>query len=216
MPRFLAQRSTSTLSAVETWHTCRREPVASARATSRAIITDSATGGQPGSPSRPEISPSWQHASGPARVASWACCASTPSNGLTHSKARLIRLASITQCPSSENTETRARERCISPSSASSPPARFFVMAPIGNTWQLLATAPSASTCSAFSAVSVTGWVFAIAKTAVKPPRAAAREPDSTVSASSRPGSRRWVWMSTRPGSAINPSASMVVAPRGR
>ena len=35
--------------------------------------------------------------------------------------------------------------------------------------------------------------VFAIAMTAVKPPRAAEREPDSMVSASSRPGSRRCV-----------------------
>gem|GEM_PF-4343030 len=191
------------------------EPVASARATSRAMITDSATGGQLGSPSRPDISPSWQQASAPARGESWACWASTPSKGRTHSKARLIRLASMTQRPSSENTETRARERCISPSSASSRPASSSVMAPTGITWQWLAATPSVSTCSAVSAVSVTGWVLAIAKTAVNPPRAAARDPDSTVSASSRPGSRRWVCRSTSPGSANSPSASITVDPMG-
>ena len=35
---------------------------------------------------------------------------------------------------------------------------------------------------------------------AVNPPRAAARLPVSIVSASSRPGSRRWTWRSTKPG----------------
>ena len=41
----------------------------------------------------------------------------------------------------------------------------------------------------------------------------AAREPVRTVSASSRPGSRRWVCRSTRPGSATSPSASTTSAP---
>ena len=40
------------------------------------------------------------------------------------------------------------------------------------------------------------------------------RVPVSTVSASSRPGSRRWVCRSTRPGSATRPSASTTSAPR--
>ena len=53
--------------------------------------------------------------------------------------------------------------------------------------------------------MSATGSVLAIACTAVKPPIAAAWVPVSTVSASSRPGSRRWVCRSTRPGSAISP-----------
>ena len=75
------------------------------------------------------------------------------------------------------------------------------------------ASRPSRQTCSTTPAVSATGSVLAIAWTAVKPPRAAARVPDSTVSASSRPGSRRWVCRSTRPGSATRPSASRTVAP---
>ena len=60
-------------------------------------------------------------------------------------------------------------------------------------------------TCSTTPAVSATGSVFAIACTAVKPPIAAACVPVSTVSASSRPGSRRCVCRSTRPGRATSP-----------
>jgi hypothetical protein len=50
---------------------------------------------------------------------------------------------------------------------------------------------PRSSTRSAASAVSVTGEVLAIARTEVKPPAAAAADPVATVSASSRPGSRK-------------------------
>ena len=42
---------------------------------------------------------------------------------------------------------------------------------------------------------------------------AAARLPVSTVSASSRPGSRRWVCRSTSPGRATSPAASTTSAP---
>ena len=48
--------------------------------------------------------------------------------------------------------------------------------------------------------MSATGKVFAIADIAVNPPLAAAMLPVATVSESSRPGSRRWVCKSTRPG----------------
>ena len=74
-PRALAQRSTSTVSAVETWQTCSRDRVSPASWTSRATMLASAAAGQPGRPSRPEISPSWQQASGPASCGSWACWA---------------------------------------------------------------------------------------------------------------------------------------------
>ena len=62
---------------------------------------------------------------------------------------------------------TTARERCISPSSASSSPARPRVTAPTGCTWTSPASRPSSQTRVAASAVSVTGEVFAIASTAV-------------------------------------------------
>ena len=56
------------------------------------------------------------------------------------------------------------------------------------------------------------GSVFGMATTQVKPPRAAARLPVSTVSASSRPGWRRWACRSTRPGATTQPPASMVAS----
>ena len=50
MPAALAQRTTSTPSAVLTWATCTREPVCRASWASRAMMLDSATAGQPGQP----------------------------------------------------------------------------------------------------------------------------------------------------------------------
>ena len=71
-------------------------------------------------------------------------------------------------------------------------------------------TVPSAQRCNMLGRLRGVGHrvVLAIASTAVNPPRAAASVPDSTVSASSRPGSRKWVCRSTRPGNATSPSAS--------
>ena len=60
--------------------------------------------------------------------------------------------------------------------------------------------------------LSATGLVLAIANTAVYPPRAAAAEPVSMSSAYSRPGSRRWVCRSTKPGSSTCPVASITTA----
>ncbi len=213
MPSPLAHRSTSTVPAVLAWATWTREPVCRASITSRATITSSATPGQPGSPSRPDSSPSWQQDVGPARSGSCACWLTTPPNALTYSSARRITRALATQRPSSENTVTRARERCIRPSSASSSPPSPRVTAPTGCTSTRPAWRPRSWTRSAASAVSVTGLVLAMARTAVNPPTAAACEPVSTVSASSRPGSRRWVCRSTRPGRATSPSASTTRAP---
>ena len=100
----------------------------------------------------------------------------------------------------------------MAPSSASRSPLSPTVTAPTGTTSTSPASWPSRQTCSTTPAVSATGSVLAIACTAVKPPSAAARLPVSTVSASSRPGSRRWVCRSTRPGSAIRPAASTTSA----
>ncbi len=215
MPSALAQRITSTEPAVDTWATCTRLFVCRASITSRATIVSSAIPGHPGRPRRPESSPSWQHAVGPARSGSCECWEMTPPNARTYSSARRITRGSWTHLPSSEKTRTLARERAIRPSSASSSPARPRVTAPTGCTSTSPAVRPRSRTRSAASAVSVTGEVLAIASTAVNPPSAAAREPVSTVSASSRPGSRRWVCRSTRPGRATRPSASITWAPVG-
>ena len=207
-PRAFAQRMTSTEPAVETWQTCRREPTCWASRTSRAMIASSATAGQPTRPSRPDSSPSFICACSVSR-GSCACCATTPSNALTYSRARRMSTASCTHLPSSLKTRTSAAECAMAPSSAMRSPPRPTVTAPTGRTSTRPATWPRRQTCSTTPAVSATGLVLAMACTQVKPPRAAAREPVSTVSASSRPGSRRWVCRSTKPGRATRPSASM-------
>src|SRR4051812_46048630 len=58
--------------------------------------------------------------------------------------------------------------------------------------------------------LSVTGSVFGIAHTAVKPPATAARAPLAIVSTSSRPGSRRWQCTSTKPGDTTRSAQSIV------
>ena len=167
MPRARAQRSTSTDPAVETWATCSRLRVWRASITSRATIVSSAMPGHPGSPRRPDSSPSWQQAASPARSGSWECCDTTPPKARTYSRARRITRGSWTQRPSSLKTRTWARERAISPSSASSWPSSPRVTAPTGCTSTSPAARPRSSTRSAASAVSVTGLVLAIASTAV-------------------------------------------------
>ena len=89
-----------------TWATCTRLRVCSASSASRAMMLASATAGQPGRPSRPETSPSWQQACGPARLGSWLCWETTPSKARTYSRARRITRPSATQWPSSEKTCT--------------------------------------------------------------------------------------------------------------
>ena len=81
------------------------------------------------------------------------------------------------------------------------------------------ALAPAARTNSTTPRESCAGSVLGIATTAVNPPSAAARLPVSIVSASSRPGSRRWTWRSTKPGATTQPAASSTSSPsagRGR
>src|SRR3990170_2968118 len=58
-------------------------------------------------------------------------------------------------------------------------------------------------------ALSAAGSVLGIAQMVVKPPRAAASVPVAIVSLCSKPGWRRWVWMSTKPGQTMSPDASM-------
>ena len=136
MPRCLAQRSTSTVSAVETWQTCTREPGQLGELRRRGPRCwprprPASRAARAGRRSRPRGSrrPA-RPAAGPGRAGR-----RTPSNARTYSSARRISRASATQWPSSENTRTPAAERAISPSSASSAPARPLLTAPTGTTW---------------------------------------------------------------------------------
>ena len=54
--------------------------------------------------------------------------------------------------------------------------------------------------------MAVAGLVFGISNTAVTPPSAAAAVPVPKSSLCSRPGSRKWTWVSTTPGSTCSPS----------
>src|SRR5215210_3306406 len=69
--------------------------------------------------------------------------------------------------------------------------------------------------CSVIERLSLTGSVLAMQATPVKPPAAAAMVPVRTVSLYSWPGSRRWTWMSIRPGATTRPAASNDSAPFG-
>ena len=126
-------------------------------------------------------------------------------------RASRIRAEFMTQRPSSLNIRTPAA--AISAMGDSRSPASPIVIEPTGNTSAFPAARPNAAMWAARATESVTGSVLAIAKTAVKPPRAAQAVPLATVSDASKPGSRRWVCMSTKPGSASSPSASITSAP---
>jgi hypothetical protein len=65
---------------------------------------------------------------------------------------------------------------------------------------------------SIHSGVSVTGTVFGMEQTVVKPPAAAARVPLAMVSFQVWPGSRRCTWMSISPGATSSPAASSTSA----
>ena len=67
------------------------------------------------------------------------------------------------------------------------------------------------STNSTVARVSITGLVFGMAQTVVKPPRAAARVPVAIVSLYSKPGSRRWQCRSMKPGHTTRPAASTIL-----
>ena len=89
--------------------------------------------------------------------------------------------------PDPSSVKTRTPKAASSPIGARRSPARPMVMAPATAT-RHMAPSPSDSTSSATAALSTGGSVLGMATTAVNPPRAAARAPVSTVSASSAPG----------------------------
>ena len=65
------------------------------------------------------------------------------------------------------------------------------------------------------AALSMGGSVLGMQQSEVKPPRAPALVPVAIVSLYSKPGSRRWQWMSIKPGLTTSPAASIVGQPSG-
>ena len=98
------------------------------------------------------------------------------------------------------------------PVGASCSPFIPTVRQPVGYTW----TTASRSTLSMMRwmvpALSQTGLVFGMHTTVVKPPAAAASVPLRISSLCVWPGSRKWTWISTRPGATTRPVASTTVA----
>ena len=204
-PLLFAQRISSTEPAVDTWQTCSRDPTWPASSTSRAMIASSATAGQPRMPSTPDIVPSFIWASS-VRRGSCACWATTPSNALTYSSARRISTASETHFPSSEKTRTRAAESAIAPSSASRSPTEPDGDGPDRTDVDVARGLPEVEHLlddpgGVGDRVGVGHRVHG--GEAAAAPRRANRY--ATVSESSRPGSRRWVCRSTRPGQCDQP-----------
>ena len=119
--------------------------------------------------------------------------------------ARRMIAGSCTPDPSSVKIFTPLR--AMSANGANATPARPTVMHPLGTTSSNPARRPCARTNSMIGIESCAGVVFGIATSAVYPPFAPARLPDSIVSESSLPGSRKCACKSTKPGSTWHPCA---------
>ena len=170
------------------------------------MIASSATAGQPAQPEPAGHARPRAPARRSASRGSCACCATTPSNGLTYSSARRISTRVVhAVAVVGEHPYARRPSRAMAPISASVSPA-----SPCDDRARPAARRPgrpharAARTCSTISAVSATGLVFAIACTAVKPPSAAARATRSRPSRRPR-GRARAGGCAGRPGRAAAP-----------
>ena len=125
--------------------------------------------------------------------------------------ASRMRLAFCTGTPSSDSATAPAAFSASK--SVSACPFCPRVTAPIGQTCTPQAAAAFPFKKSICSGLSTAGRVLGMQAIEEKPPRAAARAPVSTVSLYSKPGSRRWTCISTRPAHTTIPLASMSFAP---
>src|SRR5664279_1200040 len=203
-PCDFAHRTIITVAAVEMWQAWTRHPSSAPMTASRATMTVSAMLGQPGSP-RASATPASTCAPG-VSSGSCACWARTPPSLAISISASRMTSERETHLPSSENIRTPTAP--MPAMSASRWPSSPMVTAPMGTTSTSPTSLPRRRSYSQISGVSATGTVFGIAHTAPYPPRAAASEPVSIVSAVPGPGSRRCVWGSTSAGRATSPLQS--------
>ena len=124
--------------------------------------------------------------------------------------ASRTRLASCTGTPSSERATHPAS--CRAAASVSDCPFCPRDTAPMGHTRTPQDSPARRSTYSICSGVSSTGRGLGIQATEVNPPRAAAAAPVVMSSLYSKPGSRRWTCISTRPAHTLRPLASITRA----
>ena len=169
------------------------------------MIASSATAGQPARPSRPESSPSFICAPSVSR-GSWACWAIDAVERLDVLQRAAHQHRVATHLPSSEKTRTRAAESAIAPSSASCSPCESD-----GDGTDRVDVAVAGLAAEPPDLLDDAGGVgdrVGVGHRVHGGEAADRRGPGAgvTVSASSRPGSRRCVCRSTRPGSAMSPS----------
>ncbi len=145
------------------------------------------------------------------KVSSSQCCITKSPAILAYSSARRINPAFITARPSSETP--RQPERLRSIISVICTPSRPLVIAPTGYTLTRFTFSAWSRTNWTTWAVSIAGEVLGMQKIDVNPPLAAARQPLSIVSLSSRPGSRKCTCRSINPGRTFFPAASMTCRP---
>ena len=208
-PRAFAARMSSTEPAVLTCAMCTCAPVASASAMSRATIVSSAAAGTPRRPRRVETQPSCMTPpAASAGSSQWSMIGSAEHRGVLERAAHEVRVGDRRAVVA----EGDAPACASSPSSASSLPARPRVTQPIGSTRTCALRLGGAQDVLDQPARSIGGSVLGIAQTVVKPPRAAASVPVAIVSLYSKPGSRRCVCRSTKPGQTTRPLASIGLA----
>ena len=194
---------------VEMCAMCALAPVDSLKMMSRATITSSELAGMPRKPSRAACTPSWMS---PPRLrfksSQWSM--TVRPNDDAYCIARRMTREFITGKPSSEMATTPAA--CMAPISANCSPSQSFVMAPIGKTLMGAYRRARSTMKLVTVGLSLTGMVLGMQQTEVKPPAAAARAPVSIVSACSMPGSRKWTWISSKPGETMQSEASRTSA----
>ena len=108
------------------------------------------------------------------------------------------------------------RDDAIAPSSARRSPLRPTVTAPWGARRPGRPRYPAGTPAQRLRRRPRSGWRWASRRPPCSRRELLPLEPVSTVSASSRPGSRRWVCRSTSPGSRISPAPSDPVGVSGR
>ena len=176
---------------------------------SRATIEASASGFTPRKPSLNEVGPSCIVHPWLIRVSSACCITGIPSSRAVSNASRIIASPRMGR-PSSVTATAPASTNALKFVSRS--PALPIVAAAIGRT---LTIARRSGFCiqRVISSESLTGAVFGMGHTVVKPPAAAAAVPLAMVSLWLWPGSRRCTCRSINPGETSNPRASRTVCP---
>ena len=212
-PSRRAAATRATDRAVERCMKCSGHPVSRTSSMSRSTISSSASAGRPMSPSRLLSAPSFI---GPARgqLLVLAVLGEADAEGLGVGRGPCASDAGFCT-PTPSSVKSRTPSAAISAIGASASPPATLGDRTRHRDVERASRAPRparrrrARRCRA----PVRCWASPRARCILRGRRPA--RPTRSVSASSRPGSRRCVWRSTKPGPTQQPSASIIVAPAG-